>query len=109
MLEGAKATTETVAALRTGAAAMQAMQKDTYVALLIFKKICEFVLDILIYIYFICMLVYTWCSSSKKVYTWCDKAWLLLLLVYLLVFKPEFFLNIFLMWKIFFMYVAFFV
>lgn len=33
MLEGAKATTETVDALRTGAAAMKAMQKATYVAL----------------------------------------------------------------------------
>lgn len=32
MLEGAKATTETVDALRTGAAAMKAMQKATYVA-----------------------------------------------------------------------------
>ena len=31
MLEGAKATTETVDALRTGAAAMRAMQKETYV------------------------------------------------------------------------------
>ncbi|MBA0568055.1 hypothetical protein Golob_005573 [Gossypium lobatum] len=31
MLEGAKATTETVDALRTGAAAMKAMQKATYV------------------------------------------------------------------------------
>lgn len=29
MLEGSKATTETVAALRTGAAAMKAMQKAT--------------------------------------------------------------------------------
>jgi len=33
MLEGAKATTETVDALRTGAAAMKAMQKATYVYL----------------------------------------------------------------------------
>ncbi|CAK9171448.1 unnamed protein product [Ilex paraguariensis] len=33
MLEGAKATTETVDALRTGAAAMKAMQKATYVSL----------------------------------------------------------------------------
>ena len=33
MLEGAKATTETVDALRTGAAAMKAMQKATYVHL----------------------------------------------------------------------------
>lgn len=32
MLEGAKATTETVDALRTGASAMKAMQKATYVA-----------------------------------------------------------------------------
>lgn len=32
MLEGAKATTETVDALRTGAAAMKAMQKATYVS-----------------------------------------------------------------------------
>jgi len=31
LLEGAKATTETVDALRTGAAAMKAMQKATYV------------------------------------------------------------------------------
>lgn len=31
MLEGAKATTETVDALRTGASAMKAMQKATYV------------------------------------------------------------------------------
>lgn len=31
MLEGSKATTETVDALRTGAAAMKAMQKATYV------------------------------------------------------------------------------
>ena len=31
MLEGAKATTETVDALRTGAATMKAMQKATYV------------------------------------------------------------------------------
>ena len=30
MLEGAKATTETVDALRTGASAMKAMQKATY-------------------------------------------------------------------------------
>ena len=33
MLEGAKATTETVDALRTGAATMKAMQKATYVFL----------------------------------------------------------------------------
>lgn len=33
MLEGAKATTETVDALRTGASAMKAMQKATYVVL----------------------------------------------------------------------------
>ena len=33
LLEGAKATTETVDALRTGAAAMKAMQKATYVVL----------------------------------------------------------------------------
>lgn len=32
MLEGAKATTETVDALRTGASAMKAMQKATYVS-----------------------------------------------------------------------------
>jgi hypothetical protein len=31
MLEGAKATTETVDALRTGASAMKAMHKSTYV------------------------------------------------------------------------------
>lgn len=31
LLEGAKATTETVDALRTGAAVMKAMQKATYV------------------------------------------------------------------------------
>lgn len=31
MLEGAKATTETVDALRTGASTMKAMQKATYV------------------------------------------------------------------------------
>jgi charged multivesicular body protein 4 len=31
MLEGAKATTETVDALRTGASAMKAMHKATYV------------------------------------------------------------------------------
>ena len=31
LLEGAKATTETVDALRTGASAMKAMQKATYV------------------------------------------------------------------------------
>jgi hypothetical protein len=30
MLEGAKATTETLGALRSGASAMQAMQKATY-------------------------------------------------------------------------------
>lgn len=35
MLEGAKATTETVDALRTGAAAMKAMQKATYVSFFI--------------------------------------------------------------------------
>jgi charged multivesicular body protein 4A/B len=33
MLEGAKATTETVDALRTGASAMKAMHKSTYVML----------------------------------------------------------------------------
>lgn len=32
MLEGAKATTETVDALRSGASAMKAIQKATYVA-----------------------------------------------------------------------------
>lgn len=32
MLEGAKATTETVDALRTGAATMKAMQKATYIS-----------------------------------------------------------------------------
>jgi len=55
MLEGAKATTETVAALRTGAAAMQAMQKETYVALLMFKKIVIlFLIFRSIYISFAC-------------------------------------------------------
>jgi len=39
MLEGAKATTETVDALRTGAAAMKAMQKATYVPILSVKHI----------------------------------------------------------------------
>jgi charged multivesicular body protein 4A/B len=34
MLEGAKATTETVDELRTGATTMKAMQKATYVLLL---------------------------------------------------------------------------
>ena len=34
LLEGAKATTKTVDALRTGAATMKAMQKATYVVLL---------------------------------------------------------------------------
>lgn len=38
MLEGAKATTETVDALRTGAAAMKAMQKATYILLLYDSK-----------------------------------------------------------------------
>jgi charged multivesicular body protein 4 len=33
MLEGAKATTETVDALRTGAAAMKNMHKSTYVVI----------------------------------------------------------------------------
>lgn len=36
MLEGAKATTETVDALRTGAATMKAMQKATYVVFSLF-------------------------------------------------------------------------
>ncbi|PNX68139.1 vacuolar sorting-associated protein 32-like, partial [Trifolium pratense] len=36
MLEGAKATTETVEALRFGASTMKAMQKATYIALFIF-------------------------------------------------------------------------
>jgi len=39
MLEGAKATTETVDALRTGASAMKAMQKATYVPIISFKLI----------------------------------------------------------------------
>lgn len=54
MLEGAKATTETVDALRTGASAMKAMQKATYVlhifillakfAFWVFPCICPFAL-----------------------------------------------------------------
>lgn len=40
MLEGAKATTETVDALRSGAAAMKAMQKATYVIVFYFVSIC---------------------------------------------------------------------
>lgn len=39
MLEGAKATTDTVDALRTGASAMKAMQKATCVALFIIFKL----------------------------------------------------------------------
>jgi hypothetical protein len=39
MLESAKATSETVDALRIGAAAMKAMQTETYIALFMFKKI----------------------------------------------------------------------
>lgn len=55
MLEGAKATTETVDALRTGAATMKAMQKATYITLSMFKFLfIYFVLDVLIYILFAC-------------------------------------------------------
>jgi charged multivesicular body protein 4 len=39
MLESAKATTETVDALRLGAATMKAMQTSTYIILFMFKKL----------------------------------------------------------------------
>jgi hypothetical protein len=55
MLEGAKATTETVEALRFGASTMKAMQKSTYIYSTTYVlKDCDFVLDILFYILFAC-------------------------------------------------------
>ncbi|KAL5052711.1 hypothetical protein RYX36_033393 [Vicia faba] len=81
MLEGAKATTETVDALRTGAAAMKAMQKATYIAISMFKFLFIYFVDILIHILFACY--------------------------YMHVLKPEKVCHIFLMWKMFSMYVIF--
>jgi len=56
MLEGAKATTETVDALRTGAAAMKAMQKATCVleSSLCFKFFSDLTV-FSIFLYFFCL------------------------------------------------------
>lgn len=64
MLEGAKATTETVDALRTGAAAMKAMQKATYVAFIVVLSIFalsrEFFFNNMLY--FLCFIFISWMS-----------------------------------------------
>jgi len=65
MLEGAKATTETVDALRTGAATMKAMQKATCVleSYLCFKFFSYLTLFSM-FLYFFCLNFMTWLIIS---------------------------------------------